>query len=137
MTIRTLIVVICIAVPSTLAFAQTPAPSATPPRLTSADAKNHAGETVIVCGTVVDTKVSKYALAGRGKPVNFDLDQPEPHPVFFFVTFGSDSGKNPEEAQAAYQGKHVCVSGKITMVAGVPYIMAVDRSQIKIQAENK
>jgi hypothetical protein len=131
---KTLILTTCMAGLSSLVA---PAQTAPPPRLTSAEAKNHPGETVTVCGKVVDTKVSKYALAGHGKPVNFDLDQPEPHPVFFFVTFGSQSGANPEEAQAAYQGKSVCVTGKITVVAGVPYIMAADRSQIKIQAEGK
>lgn len=130
---NTLIVMICMAGLLPLAASQ----SAVPPRITSADAKNHAGETVTVCGKVVDTKISRYALAGRGKPVNLDLDQPEPNPVFFFVTFGSHSGANPEEAQAAYQGKSVCVTGKITVAAAVPYIMAADRSQIKIHAEDK
>ena len=132
-TIKTLIVTMCMAGLSPIAVAQ----SLTPPRITASDAKNHPGETVTVCGKVVDTKISKYGLAGRGKPVNFDLDQPEPHPMFFFVTFGSQAGANPEEAQAAYQGKSVCVTGKITVVGGVPYIMAADRSQIKIQTEDK
>jgi hypothetical protein len=132
-TIKTLIVTICMAGLSPIAVGQSSAPL----RISAPDAKSHPGETVTVCGKVVDTKVSKYALAGRGKPVNFDLDQPEPHPVFFFVTFGSQAGANPEEAQAAYQGKSVCVTGKITVVAATPYIMAADRSQIKIQAENK
>ncbi len=130
---KTLIFTMCITGLLSLASAQ----SATPPRITSADAKNHTGETVTVCGKVVDTKISKYALAGRGKPVNFDLDQPEPNPVFFFVTFGSQSGANPEEAQAAYQGKSVCVTGKIAVAGGLPYIMAADRSHIKIHAEDK
>jgi|SRR5580693_6471887 hypothetical protein len=132
-TIKTLIVTMCMAGLSPIASAQ----SATPPRITSADAKSHTGETVTVCGKVVDSKISKYALAGRGKPVNLDLDQPEPHPVFFFVTFGSQGGANPEEAQAAYQGKNVCVTGKITVVGATPYIMAADRTQIKVQAEGK
>ena len=132
-TIKNLIVTMCMAALSPICVAQ----SAAPPRISASDAKNHPGETVAVCGKVVDTKVSKYGLAGRGKPVNFDLDQPEPHPVFFFVTFGSQAGANPEEAQAAYQGKNVCVTGKIVVVGAVPYIMAADRAQIKIQAEDK
>jgi hypothetical protein len=134
--IRTLIVTMCMTGLSLLAPAQS-APPPPPPRVAPTDAKAHSGETVTVCGKVVNTKISKYGLAGHGKPVNFDLDQPEPHPVFFFVTFGSQSGTNPEEAQAAYQGKRVCVTGKITVAGGVPYIMETDRSQIKIQAEDK
>jgi hypothetical protein len=121
---------------SALALAQN-AP-ATPPRITTADAKSHTGETVTVCGKVVDTKVPRYGLAGHGKPVTFDLDQPEPKPVFFFVAFGSQDG-GPKEAVAAYQGKRVCVTGKIETTAEppVPFIMAADRSQIKPQPEDK
>jgi hypothetical protein len=129
---KTLIAMICMAGFMPLAAAQ----SATPPRITSAEAKSHSGETVTVCGKVVDNRVSRYGIAGHGKPVTFNLDQPEPHPAFSFVTFGSESGTNPEEAQAAYQGKSICVTGKIT-AAAVPYIMAADRSQIKVQPDGK
>jgi hypothetical protein len=129
--IRTLIVMMCMTVVSALAFAQSAPP---PPRITPTEAKSRAGDTATVCGKVVDTKVSRYGLAGRGKPVTFDLDQPEPNPVFYFVTFGTTG---PEEAIAAYKGKSVCVTGKITMQAGVPYIMAADRAQIKVPAESK
>jgi hypothetical protein len=104
------------------------------PPLTSADAKGHIGETVSVCGKVVDIKVGKYGLVGRGKVVTFDLDQPEPNPVFYFVTFGSKEG-GPQEAVSAYQGKSVCVTGKITETGGVPFIMAADRTQIKIREQ--
>jgi hypothetical protein len=130
MTMRILIVTMCMTGLSLLASGQ----SAAPPRITSSDAKKHVGDMVTVCGKVVDTKVSRYGLAGRGKPVTFDLDQPEPNPVFYFVTFGTTG---PEEAVAAYKDKSVCVTGKISAVSGVPYIMAADRSQIKPQAEGK
>ena len=131
---KTLIVMMCLTGLSPLAFAQ----SAPPPRITASEAKKHPGEMVTVCGKVVDTKIPKYGLAGRGKPVTFDLDQPEPKPVFFFVAFGSHEG-GPKEAVAAYQGKRVCVTGKIETTAepAVPFIMAADRSQIKPQAEGK
>jgi hypothetical protein len=131
---KTLILMICLTGLSALALAQN-AP-ATPPRITAADAKSHSGETVTVCGKVVDTKVPRYGIAGRGKPVSFDLDQPEPNPVFYFVAFGSKP-EGPKEAVAAYQGKRVCVTGEINMSAAVPFILAADRSQIKPQAENK
>jgi len=130
-TIRTLIVITCVTGLSALALAQ----SATPPRIAASDTSKHAGESATVCGKVVDIQVDKYGIAGRGKPVKFYLDQAEPH-VFFFVTFGTKDG-GPEEAVAVYQGKRVCVTGKIKMMADVPYIMVVDRSLIKPQVENK
>jgi hypothetical protein len=132
---KTLIVMLCVAGLSALAFAQS-APSAPPPRVAPSDAKTHIGETVTVCGKVVDTKIPKYGLAGHGKPVSFDLDQPEPHPVFYFVAFGALGV--PEEVVTAYKDKSVCVTGKISMpAAGTPFIMAADRSQIKPQPEGK
>jgi len=138
-TVKTLIVMICMAILSPLVFAQS-AQDAPPPRVAPADAKNHIGEKATVCGKVVDTKTTKYGLAGHGKPVFFDLDQPEPNPVFYFIAFG-EQPKGPEEAIAAYQGKQVCVTGKIVQApTGGPFIMAADRSQIKLQVkktENK
>jgi len=131
--VRTFLLMVCMAVLLPLALAQ----SATPPRLTASDAKSHVGENAAVCGKVVDSKIPKYGLAGHGKPVTFDLDQPEPNPVFNFVAFGSKEG-GPEEVVAAYKGKRVCVTGKITTgVSGVPFILAADRSQIKTEADNK
>jgi hypothetical protein len=120
---------------SALAFAQGGA-SAPPANVAPADAKDHVGEVAMVCGKVVDTKIAKYGLAGYGKPVLFDLDQPEPDPVFYFVSFGSKGG-GPDEVIAAYKGKSVCVTGKITLASGRPYIMANDRTKIKPQAANQ
>ncbi len=104
-----------------------------PPNIAPADAKNHIGEVATVCGKVVDTKINKYGIRDHGKPVLFDLDQPEPNPVFYFVTFGTKDG-GPEEAIAAYNGKKVCVTGKISEASGRPYIMAADRTTIKPKA---
>jgi hypothetical protein len=113
------------------------AQSAAPPKISPADAKNHVGETAVVCGKVVDNKVAKYGIAGHGKPVSFDLDQAEPSPVFYFVAFGEKPG-GPQEVISAYQGKRVCVTGKINEAAtGGPFIMAADRSQVQAQPEPK
>lgn len=113
---------------SAVAYAQT----APPAKVSPADAKSHVGETATVCGKVVDTKVPKYGIAGHGKPVTFDLDQPEPNPIFYFVAFGTPPA-GPEEVIAAYKDKRVCVTGKIGQMpsGGAPFIMAADRSQIK------
>ena len=94
---RTLILMTCMTALASLGWGQsaqsTPAatttPTVTPPRIKAAEAKNHIGEMATVCGKVVDSrKIGKYGLGGYGKPVTFDLDQPETNSVFYFVTFG-------------------------------------------------
>jgi len=129
-TIRTFIVVICMTALSALAFAQ----SAEPPHIAPTAAKDHVGETVTVCGKVVGTKIGKYGIAKHGKPVNFDLDQPEPDTAFFFVAFGTEAG-GPQEAIAAYKDKSVCVTGKVAEAGNKPYILAADRTMIKPQPD--
>ena len=129
---KTLSVLICAMVLVAIAFAQAPPQ----PHFSPAEAKSHVGEMATVCGKVVDTKTSRYGIAGHGKPVTFDLDQPEPTPVFYFVTFGAQP-EGPSEAITAYQSKHVCVTGKITTSSTGPYIMAADRSQIKPEPADK
>lgn len=113
-------------------FAQTKAPQS----ISAAEAKNHIDQMATVCGKVVDSKIPKYGIAGYGKPVTFDLDQPAPNPVFYFVAFGAKPG-GPQEVVAAYQGKRVCVTGKIDGSPTGPFILAADRSQIKPQPETK
>lgn len=106
---------------------------ASPAHFKAAEAKSHIGEIATICGKVVDTKVPKYGLVGHGKPVTFDVDQPEPNPVFYFIAFGTPAG-GPQEAIAAYQGKEVCVTGKIDLVPNgtTPFILASDRSKITV-----
>jgi hypothetical protein len=106
------------------------AQAAPPPQVSPADAKNHVGQTITVCGKVADTKINKYGIAGRGKPVLFYIDQPEATAAFYFVTFGTKDG-GPDEAIAAYNGKSVCVTGKVALASDKPYIMAADRDNIK------
>jgi hypothetical protein len=139
-SIKTLVAAICATICMTglapLAFAQS-APSPAPVRVTPADAKNHPGTLAIVCGKIVDAQIGDPGIAGLGKPITFDLDEPQPNPVFSFVTFGAKPGEMEEahQAVAVYQGKQVCVTGKITVrPGGGPFIMAVDHSQIKVQA---
>jgi len=129
---KTLISLVFLTLLLTLASAQ----DKPPVKVSPAEAKSHAGEVATVCGKVVDAKVNKYGIADHGKPVLLYLDQPESNPGFYFVTFGSKDG-GPEEAIKAFKDKSVCVTGKITLASNMPYIMAADRSNVKIQTENK
>jgi len=111
------------------------APADAPKQVAPTDAKNHVGENATVCGKVVDTRHFKYGVLGHGKPVAFDLDQPEPSPVFYFIAFGTGT-EGEKEVTEAYKDKNVCVTGKITVLqAGTaPDILAPDRSQITVKA---
>jgi hypothetical protein len=126
---KTLVPLACLTMLLPLAFGATKPV----PRITAAEAKDHDGEVVMVCGKAVDSKISKYAIPGHGKTVTFDLDQPEPNPVFYFVAFGSDVAKL-KQVQETYQGQQVCVTGKITKFHDVPYVMVTEASQLKLQS---
>jgi len=80
MTIRTLIVIICITCLASLALAQG-APTPAPVPVAPADAKNHVGTLAIVCGKAVDAQIGDPGMSGYGKPVTFDIDEPPEKPL--------------------------------------------------------
>lgn len=136
---RNLILTMCMAAMLPLAWAQEAKTAEAkiakePARVVPSEAKNHPGETVTVCGKVVDTMVGKYGIAQHGKPVMFYLDQPRASQVFYFVTFGSKA-VGPKEVLDAYTDKKVCVTGKVTMSSDRAYIMADNRDNIKVQTD--
>ena len=113
------------------------------PKVAPPDAKNHISEIATVCGKVVDSKVFKNGLAGYGTPIQFDLDQAEPNPVFYFIMAGPEvAAVQQAETQRnvdAYNGKRVCVTGKIASApsGGTPFILVARRSQVKFDPDKK
>ena len=102
------------------------APTFAQKKLTSAESKDHIGETATVCGNVVSTR---YASSSKGQPTFLNLDKPYPSQVFTVVIWGSNRGKfgRPE---VEYKEKRICVTGKITEYRGVPQVIADDPAQI-------
>jgi len=98
-------------------------------KLTTAEAKDHVGETATVCGTVASTR---YAASTRGQPTFLNLDKPYPSQIFTALIWGSNRSKfgTPE---IDYKGKRVCVTGKITEYRGVPEIVTDSPQQIKTE----
>ena len=97
-------------------------------KLTASEAKEHFGETATVCGAVVSTR---YADSTKGQPTFLNLDKPYPNQVFTIVIWGDNRSKfgKPEND---YNGKRVCVTGKITAYAGLPEIVAEEPKQLSI-----
>jgi len=99
-------------------------------KFTASEAKEHFGETATVCGAVVSTR---YADSSRGQPTFLNLDKPYPNQVFTVVIWGNNRSKfgTPEKD---YEGKRICVTGKITAYDGLPEIVTDEPKQIKIDA---
>jgi hypothetical protein len=98
-------------------------------KLTANEAKEHFGETATVCGAVVS---ARYADSTKGQPTFLNLDKPYPSQVFTVVIWGDNRSKfgKPEND---YNGKRICVTGKITAYAGLPEIVAEDPKQLHIE----
>jgi hypothetical protein len=99
-------------------------------KYSTADAKEHFGETATVCGEVVSTR---FADSTKGQPTFLNLDKPYPSQVFTIVIWGNNRSKfgAPEND---YKGKRVCVTGKITAYAGLPEIVADEPKQIAVES---
>lgn len=84
--------------------------------LTTAEAKDHIGETATVCGSIAS---ETNATGSHGTPTFINLDQPYPHQVFTVLIWGSDQatvGNVPET-------RRLCAKGTITLYRGFPEIV--------------
>jgi micrococcal nuclease len=100
-------------------------------KLTASEAKQHFGENATVCGEVVSTR---YAESSKGQPTFLNLDKAYPNQIFTVVIWGENRSKfgKPE---GEYNGKRICVSGKITAYGGQPEIVAADPKQITVESK--
>jgi hypothetical protein len=97
--------------------------------ISAGEAKNHVGQNATVCGDVASTR---YVRSRRGSPTFLNLDKPYPRQIFTVVIWGSDRSRfgRPQES---LDGRHICVTGPITLHRGVPETVAHAPSQIKVQ----
>ena len=97
--------------------------------ITASEAKNHVGEKATVCGQVAG---ARYATRSHGNPTFINLDQAYPNQIFTIVIWGEDRPKfgDPERR---YSGKHLCVTGLITLYRGTAETTAHEPSQITVQ----
>ncbi len=97
--------------------------------ISAAEAKNHIGETMSVCGEVAS---AHFAARSRGNPTFLNLDKPYPDQIFTVLIWGNDRHKfgNPEQI---YRDKNICTTGRITEYRGVPEIVATEPSQITMR----
>ncbi len=101
--------------------------------LTPEQAKDHIGETATVCGVVA---TATYAARTRGAPTFLNLGQPYPRHIFTAVIWGSERLKFGQP-EVTYQGKRICVTGRIQSYRDRPEIILKDPGQLTIEGGSK
>lgn len=95
-------------------------------KLTAIEAKDHVGETATVCGVVAS---ARYAASSKGQPTFLNLETPYPKQIFTVLIWGNDRQKFGQP-EAEFNGKRICVTGKVSQYRGEPEIIADNPRQI-------
>ena len=114
-----------------LALVVATAVAAQQPSLTPSQAKDHIGETATVCGVVAS---ARYAASSRGRPTFLNLDKPYPNQLFTVVIWGEVRPRFSEPPERAFDGKRICVTGRIELYRGAPQITVQEPSAIAAPA---
>lgn len=102
--------------------------AAAPPKITATDAANHYGETLMVCGKVVQ-------VTERPKVVFINLDERFPNSPFTGVIFSTNM--NAFTNLSELKGKNVAITGKIKEYHDKPEIILTNVSQLKVTPGDK
>lgn len=94
------------------------------------EAPDYVGETVSVYGPVAGTK---FASSSNGGPTFLDIgaDYPDPSRVTVLI-WGEDRANFSSAPERYYQGKTICVSGKLTTYNGACQIEVSSPNQIEV-----
>jgi len=98
--------------------------------ITAVEAQKYIGEAKTVCGKVVGTK---YSTKSKRQPTFLNLDQPYPKQIFTVLIWGADRGKFGKPPEVFFNGKDICVTGRIESYKGKPEIIVSDPGQIKMK----
>lgn len=103
------------------------APAADVPEVPIAEAAQHVGETARVCGLVAS---AAHMASVSGQPTFLNVDRPYPDQIFTVVIWGRVRSRFETPPERLYDGKSICVTGRIDTYRGKPQIVVEDPSQI-------
>lgn len=103
------------------------APAADILRITAAEAADHVGEIVEVCGRVAS---AAHIGAVEGQPTFLNLERPYPDQLFTVVIWGGTRSRFEGRPERMFDGKEICVTGRIGEHRGRPQIVVDDPAQI-------
>ena len=98
-------------------------------RIEASDAAQHVGEVAEVCGQVAS---AAYLASIGGQPTFLNLERPYPDQLFTVVIWGSSRKEFDGRPENLYDGKPICVTGKIVEYEGRAQIVVKDPEQIVI-----
>ncbi len=94
------------------------------------EASQHIGETVTIYGLVKD---SSYLRDSNGQPAYIDIGAAYPDDSrVTMVVWGEDRGNFPDNPEAMYLGKTVCVTGELYAYEGATYVKVSSSNQIMV-----
>jgi hypothetical protein len=98
-------------------------------QIPAAEAGDHVGETAEVCGFVAS---SAHIASVDGQPTFLNFVEPYPDQLFTVVIWGSARSRFEGKPERMYDGKDICVTGRIGMHSGTPQIIVDDPDQIVV-----
>lgn len=96
--------------------------------LTADQAAAHLGRDAKVCGTVAS---AEYLPGVQGQPTFLNFGRPHPAQDFTAVIFGDDRGRFPDQPETVYNGREICVTGRIREHQGGPQIILSRPEQLR------
>jgi hypothetical protein len=111
-----LVLTLAMILPGAIAFSQTVSPDS---------AKYHEGALTTVCGKVYGTHAGKDGIL----KLNFGADYPDN--TFTAVVFADDASKFKKVEE--YNGKEICVTGKIQIYKGKAEVVLKEVNQLREQ----
>ena len=108
-----------------------PAPAiardAPPPRIAAGEAEQHIGEVAEVCGRVAS---AAHFASVKGRPTFLNLERPYPDQLFTIVIWESARALFDTPPERLFDGRSVCVTGRVETYRGKPQIVVEDPGQI-------
>ena len=100
-----------------------------PLQITASETAQHVGEYAEVCGRIAS---AAHIAAVKGQPTFLNFERPYPDNLFTVVIWGSCRSRFDGRPEHMFDGKSVCVTGRIVEYQGKPQIVVENPDQIVV-----
>ena len=99
----------------------------TVPEITVAEAKDHEGERVTICGQIKETF---YNAKSKGEPTMLNFGAAYPNHTFSCIIWKDDLVNFDYKPVTYLKGKQICVTGTVKMYKGKPEMELHSQEQV-------